>query len=74
MFVAATSSGAWGGRGRGAHDVSQCLALGGTLDAPYSGDSDISIAVWNLPEDQEATVTRRLRGHTDCVRSISLLK
>ena len=55
-----------------------CLVFGATSDVLYSGgsddyfDYDFSITEWKLAEGLEATVTRRLQGHTDDVKGISV--
>jgi WD40 repeat protein len=51
-----------------------CLAFGATSEVLYSGgnDCDYAIVEWNLAEGREATVTRRLQGHTQAVNGIAL--
>jgi WD40 repeat protein len=46
--------------------------FGATSDVLYSGgrDGDDAIIEWKLAEGREATVTRRLRGHTNWVRGM----
>jgi WD40 repeat protein len=52
-----------------------CLVFGATSDVLYSGGGgsggDCAIVEWKLAEGGEATVTCRLRGHTDAVNSIT---
>jgi WD40 repeat protein len=49
-----------------------CLAFGATRGELYSGSVGESIAAWKIEEGGEASVTRILKGHTDCGNSFSL--
>jgi WD40 repeat protein len=51
-----------------------CLVFGATSDVLYSGgdDDDHAIIEWKLAEGREATVTRKLHGHTNPVAGISV--
>jgi WD40 repeat protein len=71
VWDAATGTPVWEACG-GHTSCVWCIAFGATSMMLYSGGGDHAVLEWELHDGAEATVTRRLEGHTGDVRSITL--